>query len=95
MFNNRQEDFGDQLPDFSQADENSFLLLYQGIQRGIDEGIIKTTPDFNTLSAAYSLWAIVHGIAVLQVRYLKNFPFKFAAADRRALKALIDGLGPD
>jgi hypothetical protein len=45
------------------------------------------------MEAAYSLWAIVHGMAILQITSLQGFPIEFSTADRTALEAFVKGLG--
>jgi len=42
--------------------------------------------------AAYGLWAAAHGMAMLQLTHLQGFQANFKAADRQALRALIQGL---
>jgi AcrR family transcriptional regulator len=41
---------------------------------------------------AYGLWALAHGLAMLQLTSLSNVDADFAGADRRILEAFVDGL---
>lgn len=40
---------------------------------------------------AYSIWALAHGMAMLQLTHLAGFEADFGAADRSALEALVRG----
>jgi AcrR family transcriptional regulator len=101
LFGNRDASFEELLPldDDFQDDENwgehdpNFALLINAVQRAIDAGVIETREDFNTLEAAYTLWAQAHGMATLQARYIPHLTVNYASADRLAIRLLIAGLG--
>ena len=40
---------------------------------------------------AYSLWALAHGMAMLQQTHLRHFQADFSAVDRRVLEAFVQG----
>jgi AcrR family transcriptional regulator len=71
---------------------SSFPILLQAIQRGIEAGVFKTRVGFGLHEMAYAAWSLVHGIAMLRIMYLGEFPLDFAAADRAALWAFNHGL---
>jgi len=73
--------------------DNSFGMFYHVVQQAMDAGLIKPHTDMNTLDIVYAIWSLVHGMAMLQVRYLKHFPYDFSQADRNTIEALLDGLG--
>ena len=70
----------------------TFMLLYNGVQHAIDAGLIRTEENFGALEISYSVWALVHGQASLEVRHLEYLPIDFAEIDRRALATFIRGL---
>jgi AcrR family transcriptional regulator len=72
--------------------EDAFTILYQAIQSGIDDGTITGTGDDAAMTISYTLWALVHGMAVLQATKLSDLVFNFAAADRFAVETLVRGL---
>ncbi len=74
--------------------DSSFPLLLQGVQRAREAGLIQPRAELSVMEAAYSLWAIVHGIAMLRITYLREMPMDFARADRAALEAIARGMAP-
>ncbi|MGB1286002.1 MAG: TetR/AcrR family transcriptional regulator [Aggregatilineales bacterium] len=83
----------DELPEPEDlSSEDAFTVAYQAVQAGIDAGIIAIRDDYDTLDIAYSLWAFVHGMAVLQVTHLRDFAMDYECIDRQALQAFIRGL---
>lgn len=73
--------------------QDSFLILYNGVQRAIDAGVILGGEGYGPLEVSYSLWALVHGVATLQAHHLQKFPLDFGSTDRRALQVYLQGLG--
>lgn len=72
--------------------EDSFTILVKAVGRGIDEGHIHVDDVYGRFEIAYAIWAMAHGMAMLQVSYLRDFKFNFAEADRRSVLALLEGL---
>ena len=72
---------------------SSFGLLLTAIQRGIDQGVFITKPGYELLEMAFSAWSIVHGMALLRIGHLANFPMNFAPVEREALRRFGLGLG--
>jgi AcrR family transcriptional regulator len=72
--------------------EGSYRLLVNAVQRGINDGLIRTRPGYGVDEIAYSLWGLVHGLATLQVTYLSEVQFDFAQSDRAAIATFIAGL---
>ena len=71
---------------------DTFGIAYHGVQRCIDEGLI-ILGDRTALDITYCLWALLHGCAMLQTRYLKSFPMDFERVDRHAIVTLLKGFG--
>ncbi|MCC6617061.1 MAG: TetR/AcrR family transcriptional regulator [Anaerolineae bacterium] len=70
-----------------------FSLLYRAIQRGIDVGLLRVKPNYATLEMALSMWALAHGMAVLQTQRLGKIPMDYARANRQAFQDFIKGMG--
>jgi AcrR family transcriptional regulator len=58
-------------------------------QAGLDDGSLRATRGDDAEELAYGLWALVHGMAMLQLTHLKGYPADFEAADRRIVERLI------
>ena len=71
----------------------TFGILLKGVQAAIDAGIVHTREDFGLIEIAYSLWALGHGLATLQLTNLSNVAFDYEHADRVALQTCIQGWG--
>jgi hypothetical protein len=77
-------------------DENSaFLVLFKGIQRGINEGVLPVRPDLGVMEIALGAWSLVHGLAMLRVTFLQSFQTDFARIERETLRAFYEGLTVD
>ena len=72
--------------------EDSFSILLHAVKRGIAEGLLATTEWYGPIEISYSLWAMVHGMATLQVTYLHNMVFDFEVVDRHAVERHVAGL---
>lgn len=70
---------------------SSFGLLLTAIQRGIDDGLYQTQPGYELLEIAFSAWSIVHGMAMLRIGHLNNFPLKFAPVEQETLRRFARG----
>ncbi|GAB4580083.1 MAG: TetR/AcrR family transcriptional regulator [Anaerolineales bacterium] len=69
----------------------SFLVLLQTVQEAIDSGFIQNAP-FDAFAISYSAWALVHGMAMLQITALKNDPSSFESINRWTLEQFVKGL---
>ena len=72
--------------------DSSFTILLRAIRRGINEGVFRARPGFGWMEMAYAAWATVHGIAMLRVTSLRDYPMDFESADREALRNFARGL---
>lgn len=78
-------------PDEQQPEPaGAFFVLMQTVQEAIDTGFINAPVD--AFSISYAAWAIVHGMAMLQLTALQNTPFPFDPTNRWALEQFIEGL---
>ena len=92
MFNTTPAAATDFSPEAMQKEDSSYLILLQAVQRGIDEGVFSTSPSFGLQEMAYTAWATVHGIAMLQATALRHYPHSLEEADRQALHNFTRGL---
>jgi AcrR family transcriptional regulator len=74
------------------GEESAYTVLVGAIQQGLESGVFTARPAFGQQEMAYAAWALVHGIAMLRLTHLRNFPADFAAADEEALAAFARGL---
>jgi AcrR family transcriptional regulator len=74
------------------AENDSYGLLMHGVQRALDEGLIKGRKGYGKVEITYSLWSLVHGMAMLQATYLRPVKWDFITTDRHALARFIEGL---
>lgn len=72
-------------------DGSSYPILLHAIQRGTEAGDFYPREGFGLQAMAYAAWAQVHGIAMLRITYLRDFPIPFETVDPQALAALVQG----
>lgn len=72
--------------------EGAYQVLYRGVERGIEQGHFAMREQFGAEEIAYTLWSIVHGMAMLQTSYLSHFEADFVGIDREALRRNLIGL---
>lgn len=72
--------------------QESYGLLDDAIQRAMDEKVLPAHSGLGKDEAVYAMWSLVHGMAMLQVEYLRDLELDFPAVDEAALRALVDGL---
>ena len=75
-----------------QKEGSSFPLLLRAIQRGVDEGVFKARPGYGVFEMAFTTWAMVHGIAMLRIGHLRNYPGDIDAMGLEALRRIGAGL---
>jgi AcrR family transcriptional regulator len=72
--------------------DETYQLLLNAVQAAIDAGVIATRAGYGLAEIAYSLWALVHGMAMLHLINLRRLDYDFESANRSALAAFIRGL---
>jgi AcrR family transcriptional regulator len=81
------------LSDFAPSgDSNAYGLLMDAVQRALDSGLFQAHAGYDKVAITYSFWSLVHGHAILQATYLRQFKWDFPAADRQAIGTFIEGL---
>lgn len=75
------------------AGTSTFRIPQGLVQAGVDEGAFHERPGWGVNEMAYSLWALVHGLAVLRKTRLRDLEADFEALDRAALEALVRAFG--
>jgi AcrR family transcriptional regulator len=75
-----------------QQEGSSFPLLLRAIQRGVDEGVFKAKPSYGVFEMAFTTWAMVHGVAMLRIGHLRNYPGDIDAMSVEALRRIGAGL---
>jgi len=58
---------------------------------GQHEGI-RFQPDYGLEEITYTLWSLIHGMATLRLRQLKDFEADFQSINRRAIELFLNGL---
>lgn len=95
LFTNRT-DLSEQTPanpeQLQIAEDDTFNIVVRAMQQAIDSGLLRPEIDMNAIELSYELWALAHGMAMLQVRHLEGFPLEFPAIDRQAFQAFWRGL---
>jgi AcrR family transcriptional regulator len=73
--------------------ESPYHILLQAVQAVIETGEFAAEEDFNLEDIAFSLWALVHGLAMLEQTHLKNFQQQDPTPlYRRTLRVFGEGL---
>lgn len=72
--------------------DDSFSILARAVERGINEGHFQAGDNYGVFEISYSFWAMAHGMAMLQLRYLRDLDFDFKSADRQAVQVFLNGL---
>ncbi len=68
-----------------------FGWLVRIVQKAIDEGHINVPAGLNTLELVYGYWAMVHGMAILQISNLRYVDYDFARVNQIVLRTFIEG----
>ena len=72
--------------------QDSFYILLNVIERKIETGEIQQKNADDAVEIAYGFWAVVHGLAVLQLTQLKRVDHDFGRSDMRTMETYIKGL---
>jgi AcrR family transcriptional regulator len=72
--------------------DSPYFILLQAVQAAIEAGEFKPQEDFNLSEIAFSLWSLVHGMAMLEQTHLRHFQADFKPLYRRALQVFGEGL---
>lgn len=93
LFNNQQlEATPGELIDQRQEDPpGTFFIALNAVEAAVEAGVVNPRGQ-DSVTLTYQLWAIMHGMAALQVSYLQRFPLDFETADRAGIEALVRGM---
>jgi len=72
--------------------DDPFLIAVEAAQRAINTGAIDPRGQ-DAITITYQFWAMMHGMAMLQVQYFKSFPVAFETADIEGIRTFVRGLG--
>lgn len=72
--------------------QGAYTILLESVQSGVDTGQFATSEDFGAEQIAYSLWSIVHGMALLQASVLSELDMDFKAVNHEGLRRFISGM---
>ncbi|MEJ2759313.1 MAG: hypothetical protein P8046_12605, partial [Anaerolineales bacterium] len=79
-------------PEEIDLSRSSYSLLSRAVKESIDNHEIPTQDNFHAQEVAYGFWALVHGMAMLQVIYARRLEMDFPKVDRIVIKKLVEGL---
>ena len=75
------------------ATDSPYALVLEAVRAGVSAGALTTTADFTDEHLAFTIWAAVHGMAVLEQTHLRGFDADFTGIHRDALRRILSGLG--
>tara|TARA_B100000609_G_scaffold122520_1_gene97547 strand:- start:19942 stop:20541 length:600 start_codon:yes stop_codon:yes gene_type:complete len=74
------------------SQHSPYKVLADAVKQSIQDGSIHMPTHMSVDQIGYSLWALCHGAAMLQISHLDGFQADFEATDRFAFQALLEGL---
>jgi len=72
--------------------DSPYHILLQTVQTAIEAGEFKAQEGFAVEEIAFSLWSLVHGMALLEQTYLRDTESDFTLLNRQALRVFAMGL---
>lgn len=72
-----------------------YAILLGAVRSALTTGALTETDRFGAEEIAYTIWATVHGMAVLEQTHLRGFDADFPTVHREALRRLLVGLAAD
>lgn len=83
-----EEEFLDYVPD--QSDGTYFV--YQAIKQAIADDVIDMGSNLPIMYITIGFWGIVHGLAMLRITHLQDYPINFEAIEHHAVATFLRGL---
>ena len=71
------------------------VLITAIVQRGIADKSLALPRGYDAEALTYSLWAMLHGMAMLQITHLKNFGADFDAIHKQTISIFISSFAVD
>jgi AcrR family transcriptional regulator len=72
--------------------DSPYQVLLDAVQTAIETGEFKAQEGFAVEEIAFSLWSLVHGMAMLEQTYLRDGQSDFTPLNRQALRVFALGL---
>ena len=72
--------------------DTPYDMLLKTVQAAIKAGEFEAAGEQAVEGIAYSMWALMHGRAMLELTFLRNFQFDFDPVHRWAMETFINGL---
>ena len=72
--------------------DSPYQILLDTVRAGLTAGELKKTGDCAAESIAFSLWALMHGRAMLELTFLRDFEMDFDLVHRWAMEIFVNGL---
>lgn len=82
------EEFLDYKPDRT----DSFSYAYYAIEQAANDGIIHIRENQPFVYTAVGFWSVVHGLAMLRVTHLADYPIDFDGMERDTIETFLRGL---
>jgi AcrR family transcriptional regulator len=73
-------------------ERGAYQMLVDTVKDGVSQGVFKSKEDTGPDEMTYACWALVHGMAMLQLNQLKGTQDAIRQADREVLCLLADGM---
>jgi AcrR family transcriptional regulator len=76
-------------------ESSPYAVILGAVEAAIETGEIKVQGEDAAEGVAFNLWALMHGRAMLQLTFLRNFQADFEGAHRWAIESFFKGLNMD
>jgi AcrR family transcriptional regulator len=74
------------------APGSPYQILFQQVRAAIEAGEFSPHEDYSLEEITYSLWSLIHGMAMLRQTHLPHYQADFDTTQRRALQIFAEGL---
>jgi AcrR family transcriptional regulator len=85
---------GDSLSNEVTGDNSPYGAFLRAATAALAAGKVAGQKDYGPAEMAYSLWALAHGIAMLQATHLRYSQIDFGAANRYTFETFVRGMRP-
>ncbi len=72
--------------------ESAYVTVLQAVQTAINAGSISARDGYGPEEITYSLWSMIHGMAMLRLTHLRYFQADYETINRQALQIFMAGL---
>ena len=69
-----------------------FNTIESTLRAGVEAGVFKVRPGFDTYAMAYSYWAFVHGIAMMGLTQMSQFRDDLSTVHATALRIFVEAM---